>query len=683
MSSPTYLSFRFPGFLLIALVFLLYSNTFHSPWILDDLHNIVNNPRIQITSLSLPSLKDALFSGGDSERLYRPLSCVSFALNAYFSEKNVFGYHLFNIGLHAINTIALLWLMIHVFTTPALKRIIDREKHFIIILATLLWAINPIQIQAVTYIVQRMAMLCAFFSILAFVFFIKARTADLRWKQFAFALCCGLAILCALFSKENGLIVLPLLLVLEFFLFQNGNIKNILSPTFFICLTAIIVISVLFFFYSTSLENLQNLYAKRSFTPYERLLTQPKVLLFYLSLIFYPLPQRFSLEHEVLISTGIFSPPLTIFYLTVIIAAFFFCAFYRKIPILIRMAGLFFITAHIVESSFLPLEMIFEHRNYLPSVFLFLPLAAGFYRLISHYDSHNKLLSGLLTAFVISLIFLISIATYTRNFDWRSGESIWLDAMEKAPGHARPKQSMGFAIGMQNPDKAIKFYSEGMEGYMHEPMEEKPSALTNIGLLFFHQQKYEQAQAFFLDALEVNNNYKIARYFLIQTYMKTGEWEKAISLNEMPQHLSAFQYLKGICFLRMGNHDQALEIFRNLYKNDRGNKNALLGIAESLSLGKHYQRAGFFYNYFMAQNPKKNDLEIAYIGMAKNSYWNNDIQKTVLFLEKFFRLAGVENAGAHVRMRKNDLLSPLSGLEEFIPFIENRFDIYKKNLQFN
>jgi len=168
-----------------------------------------------------------------------------------------------------------------------------------------------------------------------------------------------------------------------------------------------------------------------------------------------------------------FSPPLTILYLAVIVAAFGVCLFYQKIPVLIRMAVVFFLVGHSVESSFLPLEMIFEHRNYLPSLFLFLPVAAGFYQLTSRYRSGSKFMVGILVFFITGLIFLVGMATYTRNLDWRSDKLLWMDAMEKAPGNARPKQSMGLVFGMQHPEKALKYYFESLEGYMHEPVEEK------------------------------------------------------------------------------------------------------------------------------------------------------------------------------------------------------------------
>ena len=287
------LSFWLSGGMIVTLVFIIYSNTLRTPWILDDLHTVKDNPKIQISNLSFQSLKNSFFSKATSKKLYRPLSCATFALNAFFSRENVIGYHLFNITLHAANALILMWLLIHVFGTPALKDIPDREKYFVIILSTLFWAVNPVQIQAVTYIVQRMAALCTFFALMSLGFFIKARLAESTRQKIIYYISCTVGIVCSFFSKENGIITIPLVFVIEYFLFRKGDYKVLARREFIAGFLIFIAIALCFLFYTTSLTKLQEIYERRPFTLYERLLTEPKILLYYLSLIFYPLPERF------------------------------------------------------------------------------------------------------------------------------------------------------------------------------------------------------------------------------------------------------------------------------------------------------------------------------------------------------------------------------------------------------
>lgn len=665
------------GATLIALVFIIYSNTFQGPWILDDYQNIVNNPKIQISNLSLENIKGSLFSSQFApENLYRPLSCLTFALNALANGKSVFGYHFVNISLHASTSLMLMWLLILVFKTPAFEEITDKEEHFIIILATVLWAVNPIQIQAVTYIVQRMTVLCALFSFMSLGFYLKARLTDSWSKKYSYFFCSAIGILCAILSKENGLITFPLILVLEYFLFRDGDYRVMAKKEFILAYLIFILLTACILFYVVSTLDILAPYAKRSFTVYERLLTQPKILLYYLSLIFYPLPQRLSLEHEIIISTNIFTPPLTFFYLVVVIFSFFACLFLKRLPLLFRIGIVFYLIAHSVESSIIPLEMVFEHRNYLPSAFLFTPVAFSIYRMYNHFRSRKKTcMVSVVIFFTIALIFMTSLATYSRNFDWFSSQSIWFDAMKKAPGHARPKQSMGFVIGMKNPEKALEYYSNALNGYMHRPKEEKASSLANAGLIFFHLKDYENAEHFFKLAIETENNHMIAHDFLIQTYMKKGAWEKAIEMADKNINLTAFVNLKAACLLQTGDFILSLDLCREIYRNNPENRNALLNIAESLSLSGYHKKANFFYKMYSSKYPEEPHV---YLRMSKNYYLNGDYEKASGFLDIFFGKTGIEKTRDSLENLTIDTLTPLIGIKKMTSFIESKFEIYKE-----
>lgn len=661
------------GVMLVVLVFIIYSNTFHSPWILDDFHNIVDNPRIQIESLSLKNIKGSLFSFSKGyEKLYRPLPCLTFALNAYFGGKNVFGYHLVNISLHAATALMLMRLLILVFKTPAFLKTPDKEKQHIILLATVLWAVNPIQIQAVTYIVQRMAALCTFFALTALGFYIKARISKYPLQKSVSYLFCVIGTICAFLSKENGILIIPLILTLEYFLFGNGDYKifikkEVIAIFLFICLLA-----SCFLFYSVSLQQLADLYDERPFSLYERFVTQPKILLFYLSLIFYPLPYRFSLEHEVLISSGIFSPPETILCIALVAVSFIACVISKKIPFLARIGVVFYFIAHGIESSLLPLEMVFEHRNYLPSIFLFPPVAAGLYRLLGYYND-RRLIKYAINLFIFSIIFLNSLATYTRNFDWKSGEKLWMDAMLKAPGHARPKQSMGFVIGMKNPEKALKYYALGLSGYMHEPREEKASTLTNMGLIYFHQKRYEEARILFEQAIKIDKKFRIAIYFLVQTHMHRGAWKTAIEIINENSNIENLLRLKAICFLYTGDYQQALNLFSILFRQNSENGNNLLNLAEAFSMAGYYKKANFFYNLYHSQYPQNPTL---YIRMAKNHYLNDNLQEASKCLSIFFKMSGIENMEKQLRQLSKDILLPMADIQKMEPFIADEFKKY-------
>lgn len=669
------------GILIVTLVLSIYSNTLQSPWILDDYHNIISNPRIQIKSLSAESIKESFFSYiGNSEKLYRPVACFTFAMNAIIGGKNVSGYHIVNISIHATASMLLLWLLIMIFRTPALDDTPERKKRFIIILSTLFWAVNPIQIQAVTYIVQRMTSLCALFSIISLVFFIKARLSESKRHKATYYSICFFAIILSTLSKENGILSIPLIFCIEFFLFRNGDFRYFQKTEILKALLFFIIIAICFFFFTAGISSFNEGYAKRPFTMYERILTQPGVLLYYLSLIFYPMPHRFSLEHEILISSGFFSPPQTFIYIVITITLLLACIFSKRIPLLARLGVTFYYIAHSIESGIIPLEMIFEHRNYLPSIFLFPPAIAGLYRIYDYYGSHKKkgFMAAIVFFFITALIFMTSIATYTRNFDWQSGERIWLDAMTKAPGNSRPKQSMGFVTGMKNPEKTIYYYTKALTGYMHDPKEEKSSSLVNIGFIYFHQKNFEKARSFFGSAVEIQKKHEIAHLGIIQSYMNEGKWDKALEAVNNSHKPEMFKTLKALCFLNMGNYSNALELFGEIYRNNPDDDENLLNFAESLSMAGFYDRACFYYGIYCNKYPSEPNI---FLRLSKNTYLKGDIKKASFYLKKFFILAGAEKTKFYINKAVENNLLPLAELGKMLPYISQEFEQYKKNIK--
>ena len=145
--------------LLVAALVVGYHNTLYSPFVLDDAHNIVLNQYIQIKDLSLVSLQK-LFS--ESNPTYRrPVAGISFALNYLAGGYETTGYHLVNVFIHI--AAALLVFRLCYWYLQKTKTLTGDAAVGLAAATALLWAANPIQTSAVTYIVQRMTSLCTFF----------------------------------------------------------------------------------------------------------------------------------------------------------------------------------------------------------------------------------------------------------------------------------------------------------------------------------------------------------------------------------------------------------------------------------------------------------------------------------------------------------------------------------------
>jgi hypothetical protein len=176
-------------------------------------------------------------------------------------------------------------------------------------------------------------------------------------------------------------------------------------------------------------------YGGRDFTLAERLLTQPRVIVFHFSQIIWPLPGRFSLEHHFVLSTGLLTPASTLFAILAVVAwcvAGFWALFQPRW----RVAGFFLLwvpATLVIESSFIALEMVFEHRMYLPSVALVGIAALGITSALTHSTwSRAVVLSG--SAIVVCLLVA---STSARVPDWRSSVSLAQSVVQTSPQSAR------------------------------------------------------------------------------------------------------------------------------------------------------------------------------------------------------------------------------------------------------
>ena len=301
--------------LLSVLVFLIYSNTFNSSWHLDDLPHITQNRIIHIKDIHPGSIVQTFFAHPSSpERLYRPIVCLTFAINWYLGQDHIVGYHLVNISVHALTALMLFLTILNLFKSPNLKGKYAGSEYLIALLAACLWAINPIQTQAITYIVQRMASMAAMFYVLGVFFYIKVRLNASSFQRVLLSLGCVFSFLFAIGSKENAFTLPLTLLLIEIIFFidlSHPETKRKVSWVAAISVILVVLLGASILLKGDHFGLLKG-YATRGFTLSERLLTEPRILIFYLSLIFFPLPERLSFQQDFTVATSFFDPWMTL-----------------------------------------------------------------------------------------------------------------------------------------------------------------------------------------------------------------------------------------------------------------------------------------------------------------------------------------------------------------------------------
>lgn len=491
--------------LLILLLLICYHNSFQASWHFDDIANIVLNAPLHIDNLSTTSLKQTFFAYPDQpDKLFRPVSNLTFGINWYVGGERVFGYHLVNFIIHVLTALFLYHTCLLLLNSPGFSNRYRKNKFIIAGLATLLWAVNPVQTQAITYIVQRMALLATLFSIIGIWCYLKARCLQpVSKKSLFYYLGTCVSFLLAIGSKENAVVFPASLVLIELFFFQQTIRFN--KQNIFLLITglALILIFTLLLVGPDFFPGLVNSYESRDFTLWQRVLTEARIVIFYISLLLYPSPLRLSITHDVEISTSLFSPVTTLpAVLSLVLLTTLAFVYHKRYPLL-SFAILFFLLNHIVESTVIPLELLFEHRNYLPSLFLFLPLAAGICIMLERYKKKSRMVYVSIISGVILFIVLLSLGTINRNNVWLTERSLWTDSLTKAPESARSYINLahGYLFQDKNYKKAFELNYLSLDKQSPTPWKDRLRAYNSMAIIMTRVGNYEQALLFYDKAL--------------------------------------------------------------------------------------------------------------------------------------------------------------------------------------
>jgi len=588
---------------IVLLVFLAYSNTFDAAWHMDDYDNILNNTAVHLERMDKASLRQAVGNTREGgANLPRPVANLSFALNWYFGGENVVGYHIVNIIIHLFCALLLFQTLLVLSDTPRFPSRLKDRCYAISLTAALLWALNPLQTQAVTFIVQRMASMAAFFYLASFYAYLKGRMTPAHRRRIGWWSLSFLCWVLGIGSKQNAVLAPMAILLAEATFFEGYSFKKdtakIILPL--VGLTALMIGVVFYFSNSQLITKILSGYDNRPFSLTERLLTQPRVLIFYLSQLFYPIPQRLSLEHEINFSVDLFHPWTTLpALLVLILLATAGLRLMRRRP-LVSFAILFFLMNHVIESSFIPLEMIFEHRNYLPSLFVFWPVAAGLLTLSDKRPRSPITSPKAITGAIVCLVLLLTTATYTRNQVWKTERSLWADAARKAPSHARP--IINLAIDHRRAgrmDTALAMYEQSLSLFHPRKHHFRILALNNMGGIKYAAGQYQEASQYYRRALRIDPKNPNARYNLSLTFFEMGRYEDAeheieVLLSDGQESVGSLN-LQGLLMVKQRRPGDAIPYLRRSLAIAPWNRGALINLGLAHSQMKHYRKADWFY----------------------------------------------------------------------------------------
>jgi Tfp pilus assembly protein PilF len=530
---------------------LLYSHTLDCPIMFDDWRHIEANPQIRMTTLDLESLRKAAF---DSPLRTRPVANVSLALNYYFHQYELPGYHLVNIVIHVVTGIMLYLLIRTTLTLPSQRRQFGPSV-WLPFAAVLIWIVHPLHIQSVTYIIQRMNSLAAMFFIAAMLFYVKARLAHSVWWKcilFGSSVCAGVL---AFGSKENAATLPFFILLYEWFFLQDLNfawLRKRLLPI--IVALAVMVLVAFLYLGAQPIAAIKSSYGIRDFTMHERVLTEFRVVVFYISLLLFPHPGRLNLDHDFELSTSLVTPLTTNLSIAVLTGLFLSAVFLAKKQRLVSFCILWFLGNLVIESSVFGIEIIFEHRTYLPSMMAVLGVVV-----IAGPQLKKTWLQAVITVMVV---LLFSVWTYQRNMVWQDEVTLRRDSVAKSPDKPRAHAILANALERR------ELYDEAAQ-YYEKALSLKPGNADqihyNLGNVRMKQKNMDGATSHFRTAINLQPTVNVYRLNLAYVLTLQGKFAAAeVELKELlrihPDDARGHNNY-GIVLLSQGKTDQAIYHF--------------------------------------------------------------------------------------------------------------------------
>jgi Tfp pilus assembly protein PilF len=538
--------------LLAAVTVAVYYNSLQNEFLFDDLQTIV-----ETQTAGGPGQFTQLFSLLQGKPAYRPIRSASYAFDYALSGLDPWGYHLSNITYHALSAIVVFLIARTLFNQTGLA-----------LFTAILFAVHPVQTEAVTYLSGRRDVLSGLFVLLGFYLFLRYRRTG-RAGYLAMVL---LLYPLAFFSKESGLI-LPLL-CFSYDVISRIRVKRegVGLPPFreiwagawsavregrlfylpLIVLAGGLAYYVLFLVRGTWVRTYYG--GSLWFTG----LTMARVFLHYIKLLIFPLTLNADYSYNAFPVTTSWTDARSWAAVLILVVLGYGLLCLLKTRPLVGFGGLWFFVALLPVSQIIPHhEMMAEHFLYVPSFGFFLAIAA----LLDPLVDRRRVAPALYAAGVVALL-LLSLRTVWRNADWRDELTLWSKTVQVAPQAARVRNNLGAAYlrrGQLTPAK------EELEA----AVQIKPDfaiAHGNLGKIYLDRGDLERAERELQTALHLKEYEVIPRLWLGAVYVRKGQMAEAeqqfrAALVKPPYDAYAYNNL-GVLFAKGGRMTEAESAFQ-------------------------------------------------------------------------------------------------------------------------
>ena len=500
------------GCVLVLATVLSYSNTFDVPFLFDDGPRIEDNALIrQLWPISIPM-----------ENSNRPLGMVTFAVNYALHGYQVWGYHATNLAIHILSGLTLFGVVRRTLSRSRFANTLQFSATSLAFAIALLWLVHPLNVQAVTYIVQRLESLMGLCYLATLYCFIRAQDSPRQTLWYtASIVCCAAGM-----GIKEVMVTAPLMVVWYDRVFVSKSWRALFRDHRSYYLGLFSTWSILVWcMLRTQIEySTGNIAFVKGLTPLSYLLSEAGVVAHYLRLSIWPYGQCLDYGWPVAKTADKIIPPalfLGFLFLATVWAIF-------RHPPWGFLGGWFFVILAPTSSVVPIIDLAFEQRMYLPlaavmAVLVLLLALAINYLARRHSISlpHLRLVAGCLAGVVAVQMVVL---TWARNEVFRSEVGIWEDAVAKAPGSARVHNNLGNAL----------FWHGDLEGAAEECRHaihldrNFAEAYNGLGNVLRSQGKFDIAIEQYRQAISIKPDYASAYSNLGNALQNEGRYDAAI-----------------------------------------------------------------------------------------------------------------------------------------------------------
>jgi tetratricopeptide (TPR) repeat protein len=596
--------------ILIAIIGIIaYANSFTNAFQFDDGYHIIEGSKIK-------NINNFLTASYWKNIGNRPLAFFTLAINYKLNALDVTGYHVGNLLFHILAGFMAFLLALEIMSLAVFKKnkTINDYKVLIALFTAFIFIAHPIQTQAVTYIIQRMAVMAGFFYMWAVLLYIRGRNSHLKkqvekkWKPYALYAGAFFIGFLGFLSKQNA-VTFPLAFILVEILFirnEQQKIDRKFLAIFSSVIGGIILLGVI-------ISGLPSEYEKISRSEY--LFTQFRVLFKYWQLLFLPINQHLDYYWPISISLWGKKELLGLLFLVCTIALAVW--FYKKNWLIASFGIFWFYLTLSIESSIIPIrDVIFEHRLYM-AVF-------GFGFVISYYAFYflrtKKQKYAIIALSLLTLVYMG--ASLNRNMVWKNAYTLWSDSVEKDPKRERAWYWLAsYYMTEKDRENAQKCYDISIENNPGFPLayNGRANLKKETGDLQGALQDYNKA-------ISLDSKYITAYYNRGITYS---------ALNKLTESIEDYDQS-----IKLGNTSSAVYYNRGNAKRKRNDvKGAIDDYNTAIGMDPTYPLA--YFNRGLTKAQMKNhkeaikDMDIAINIDSKNHLFYNGKGVSLIALNKY------------------------------------------------